>query len=537
MHRAVSIQHFSQILRACGCLALLMATAASARAAENADKVIVYPSTDAFAASQDFTLKVRTLGGAWSQVAAYEVPVSMGVPLPGHGQMLKHTDGADWFEHATTSMASFDFSGRVEVAITWKHGVPRSVQVRPQATGIAVSQHGDMVSFVLERPINLSVEIDGDIFHNLQLFASEAESIKPKSGDDHTIYYGPGIHVVGTVQIPSHTTVYLAGGAVVIGNFIVSHVQQVHIGGHGTLASEKTVAASWREKARAEIEPNQVLHTASRHDAILIEFSRDVSIEGITEVPSSYSVLIGQSENVAIRNIKSISAGGNNDGIDVFTSKHVLIDGVFLRNSDDCIAIYGHRWQYYGDLADVTVRASTLWADVAHPILVGTHGDSVHPETLSGLRFQNLDILDHREPQIDYQGCMSLNAGDSNLIRDVVFEDIRVDDFRMGQLLNLRVMFNHKYNTSPGRGIEDVVFRNIRYTGTHANPSVIAGYDDDHAVRRVSFEDLTINGVKIADDMPGKPLFYKTGDLARISIGEHVDGVAFRVTSDSRVGQ
>lgn len=65
--------------------------------------------------------------------------------------------------------------------------------------------------------------------------------------------------------------------------------------------------------------------------------------------------------------------------------------------------------------------------------------------------------------QIDYQGCLSLNAGDSNFIRDVVFEDIRIENSSSGQLINLRVFYNSKYCTSPGRGIENVLFKNLTY--------------------------------------------------------------------------
>jgi hypothetical protein len=135
---------------------------------------------------------------------------------------------------------------------------------------------------------------------------------------------------------------------------------------------------------------------------------------------------------------------------------------------------------------------------------------------------------DQREPQLDYQGCMSLNAGDTNLIRNVRFENIRVEDFREGQFLNLRVFYNRKYNTSPGRGIENVLFKDITYNGTHANPSMIAGYDDTRVVKNVVFENLQVNGRLISDDMPGKPGFYKTGDMAGIFVAEHVEGFFFR---------
>jgi hypothetical protein len=57
--------------------------------------------------------------------------------------------------------------------------------------------------------------------------------------------------------------------------------------------------------------------------------------------------------------------------------------------------------------------------------------------------------------------------------------------------------------------------------------SLIIGYDETRKVKGVHFENLMINGKKITDDMPGKPKWYKTGDMARIFIGEHVENVTF----------
>jgi hypothetical protein len=205
-----------------------------------------------------------------------------------------------------------------------------------------------------------------------------------------------------------------------------------------------------------------------------------------------------------------------------------------MRNSDDNIAIYGHRWDYYGNTKDVTVSNSVLWADVAHPILVGTHGDPADPDTLEDMKFMNLDILDQAEAQVGYQGCMSINAGDANLVRNVRFEDIRVGDIREGQLVNLRVMYNRKYNTAPGMGIENVYFKNISYSGSRANLSMIAGYDSVRSIRNVVFENLQINGRLIWDAMPGKPAWYQTGDLAHFFVGEHVEGLKFISTIDGR---
>ncbi|MBS1602581.1 MAG: alginate lyase family protein [Bacteroidetes bacterium] len=462
-------------------------------------RLIVYPSTGALPAGVDLSVRARVAGGSWRDVPVYGVSVADG------------TDPA--YVPRQSSMAYFDFTGRVEVEVRSRHeiGVAR---VRPLSYGIRPEVSGNVLRFFLDRPRNISVEVDGNVFDNLQLFAGAPPAAEPDRADSNTIYYGPGVHKVGTVRLTSGKQVYLAGGAVVEGQFLIDHQENVHIGGRGILFQPRSDSGLFR----------------GRHDALKIDYSSNVSIDDIIVIPNTYTVLMGCSRGVQVRDIKSFSAGGNNDGIDVFCCEDVLIDGVFMRNSDDCIAIYGHRWGYYGNTRNIRVVNSTLWADIAHPVLVGTHGDPAHPDTLEDLRFFNIDVLDHHENQVDYQGCISIDAGDSNLVRRVRCEDIRVEDFRKGQLVNLRVMYNKKYNTAPGRGIEDVLFKDVSYNGTHAGLSIITGYDEGRGIRNVVFENLRINGVLVWDRMPGKPAWYKTSDLAGFYVGEHVDGLRFVVT-------
>ncbi len=60
-----------------------------------------------------------------------------------------------------------------------------------------------------------------------------------------------------------------------------------------------------------------------------------------------------------------------------------------------------------------------------------------------------------------------------------ILRNIRVENFRQGQLVNLRIFYNEKYCTAPGRGIENVLFKNISYTGENAELSIIEGYDEN----------------------------------------------------------
>lgn len=437
--------------------------------------------------NDDFIVKVRPEGKSkWVLVPTYLVKVD-------EVRETKHH-----VEHA--SMATFDFSEKVEIAVTYNKGKIDSARVRPLSYDIPFTIEGNTLQFSLEKPANLSVEVNGDIFHNLHLFANPLDTFEVDKKNPDLIYFGPGIHRFegGEFRIPSGKTVYVAGGAVMMGRMLIENVHDVKLLGRGI------------------IDPSVKM-------GIRIANSRNVYVEGLVATQCA----TGGSDSVTIRNVKVISYFGWGDGMNVFSSRNVLFDRVFCRTSDDCTTVYGTRLGFEGPSSNITMQNSTLWADVAHPIFIGIHGNVEKPEILENLNYVNIDILDHKEKQLNYQGCLAINAGDENLIRNVRFEDIRIENFRQGQLVNLRIFFNEKYCKAPGRGIENVVFKNVSYTGNRSEFSVIEGYDAQRKVRNIRFENLRINGQIISDDMPGKPKWYHTGDMARIYVGPHVEGVSF----------
>lgn len=450
-------------------------------------KVEVAGAPQGISLNNDFIVKVRPEGKSkWVLVPTYLVKVD-------EVRETKHH-----VEHA--SMATFDFSEKVEIEVTYNKGKIDSARVRPLSYDIPFTIEGNTLQFSLEKPANLSVEVNGDIFHNLHLFANPLDTFKVDKKNPDLIYFGPGIHRFegGEFRIPSGKTVYVAGGAVMMGRMLIENVHDVKLLGRGI------------------IDPSVKM-------GIRIANSRNVYVEGLMATQCA----TGGSDSVTIRNVKVISYFGWGDGMNVFSSRNVLFDRVFCRTLDDCTTVYGTRLGFEGPSSNITMQNSTLWADVAHPIFIGIHGNVDKPEILENLNYVNIDILDHKEKQLNYQGCLAINAGDENLIRNVRFEDIRIENFRQGQLVNLRIFFNEKYCKAPGRGIENVVFKNVSYTGNRAEISVIEGYDAQRKVRNIRFENLRINGQIISDDMPGKPKWYHTGDMARIYVGPHVEGVSF----------
>jgi polygalacturonase len=227
--------------------------------------------------------------------------------------------------------------------------------------------------------------------------------------------------------------------------------------------------------------------------------------------PKHYTVYCGQSNHVDIRNIKTFSAAPWTDGIDMMACSDVNIDNVFLRTSDDSIAIYGHRWDYYGDAQNIMVTNSVLWADVAHPINIGLHGNNKQPELIENIRFNNIDILGHDEDDRNYQGAMAITNSDDNLVKNVYFENIRIDGVEEGMLFNFRVVFNEKYSHSPGRGIKNVYLKNISIVNSSLNTSVIGGYSKERAVNNIVLENIRLDGKRL-----------KPSDF---TLGEHVSDV------------
>lgn len=450
----------------------------------------LYPNPDIIPQNNDFTVRVRIPGGMWQELYAYNVQI-------------------DSHKVKNSSMVTFEFDGTVEVEVTSNKQAVQTARIRPLSYQIPHTVIGNKILFTLTQPTNISVEVNKDIFQNLHLFANGPEENVPSDKDPNVVYLKPGTHDIETLKLKSNQSLYLAGGAVLKGKILCEKVKNVRIFGRGIV-----------------FQP---------HRGVEITHSSNVSVEDLIFInPTHYTVFGGQSNHLNIKNIRSFSSRGWSDGIDLMSCSDVLIDGVFMRNSDDCIAIYCHRWDYYGDARNIMVQNATLWADVAHPIMLGTHGnpDPEKAEIIENIVFRNIDILNHDEPQIDYQGCMAINVSDENLARNILFENIRVEDFERGQLINLRVTFNKKYAKAPGRGIENVYFRNITYNGSNANISILEGYSEDRSINNVVFENLIINGTEISPAAIN-PGHMKLSDFARFYEGLYVSGIKYKSSNEN----
>ena len=471
---------------------------------EKLHQVYTYPAPKGAPLKNDYDVFVQPRGGKeWTKVDTYMAKVN--APIGNN----KH-------KVCEISYAMFDFTGDVFVRVVCKNKKYQSARVRPDYKGVIANQLNDStMQFLLFQPENVSVEFDGSITNNLLIFTSkplqpvEEARKEAEAAGRKFVYYAPGFYTNDTIAVASNTTVYLDGGSYFTGYFSIKNAENTSIIGRGIARPSRGYLGAY------------------------VHNSHNVLIDGLT----LNTCPIGGSDGVTLHDVRSISHPGWGDGLNVFASSNVLYDRVFCRNSDDCTTAYATRKGFEGSVHNVVMRNSTLWADVAHPIMIGLHGAAAgpHPErpdSIVGLRYENIDILCQSEPQVDYQGCMAINCGDNNLVKDVVFDNIRIENLDQGSLLHLRVCYNKKYCAAPGRGIEDITFRNIRYKGDNPYMSVIQGYDENHKVKNIRFEGLRINGQLIYDTMPGKPSWYKTADIARFYVNDHVENITFTINEN-----
>lgn len=130
---------------------------------------------------------------------------------------------------------------------------------------------------------------------------------------------------------------------------------------------------------------------------------------------------------------------------------------------------------------------------MARPFHFGSHCDdrSKNGETLKNVHISDCDILN-----ADGDGILCMRCGDKNTLKNITFDNIRIEEVERGRLFNIQVYFSAKYNRAPGNSITDVTFRNITFTGDESklSRSFIKHYDEKRTVSNIKLENITVNG-------------------------------------------
>lgn len=426
---------------------------------------------------------------------------------------------------------------RVEVELPES---PEEVIIRPLHAGIEAEIEGGRFSFVLPEALNLSVEVDGDLANPLLVFANPELPPPPSKDDPSVKYFESGkIHEAGEIFLESGETLYLEPGAVVNADVRAIDAEGVSIRGGG------------------------ILHAGHRDYKINMVVLREVrggEIEDVIVLDSlGWTVHLSGSEDIRLSNVRIIGWRANSDGLDIEYTKNVRVDRCFWRTYDDCIAVkalhppgekeipfeeminpetMGKRQakRIPGDeVGDILITNSVLWNDESGQGF--EIGFELRVDRIRGIIFRNCDIIHVRGG-----GAFSIHNGDRAQIRDILLEDVRVEntdrlfDFHVGLSIYSDDCPVPYRRTNPDRkppthrpekannpwqwyvpqGEEEIAkyegnrgsVRNVRVRNmTVVNPpksgSILHGYSEKKGIANVTFEGLTIAGKEIisADQM------------------------------------
>jgi polygalacturonase len=345
---------------------------------------------------------------------------------------------------------------------------------------------GNVLTFSLPRPDKIDIQIDD--LPPLFLFANplEQETVSPDAPGVH--YFAPGVHRPGYITLKDSETVYIAAGAIVYGGIRASGVNNIRIIGRGILDGG--------------FEFKQM---------VLLENCKNVLFEGvIIRNGDGWTNTLVNCDGLRYDHVKVLSFGPGCDGIDPLGSRRVVISNCFLRCTDDCIAIKALAPEYEVD--DVQVINNTM---IGFAFSDGvTIGFETNARSVSNITVRNCDVILARGgSRVEGHSGFSIICDGPAVISNVLYENIRVEKSVL-KLFELNITDGTKYGVGPPGHIQDITLKDISWA--HSGPIILKGWDTDHRVRNVTFQNCSI---------AGKPLDMKNPAM---QIGKFVDDVTVR---------
>lgn len=409
--------------------------------------VVTYPAPPGLKTSPDFTL---TANGKpiWVE--------RIGSNLPSFNYSLYSGR-----EMEDLNVSNFSCSGPVTIKISATIKID-SFKIRPISRNIIAKANGREITFTINGPQKLYIEING--LPHLALFANPLEVSPPKAGDPNVIFYGPGRHNPGLISLRSNQTIYIAGGAVVYGDIAGKDLQNIKIDGRGILQGKVKISGT----------------TNLNVSGIFIR-----NTEGWTNT-------LTDCHKSSYRNVKvfSYEAIYSVDGINPVSCTNFTIEDCFMRCRDDCVAIKS---------GDIRLRVDSIF--VTNCVMVGwacsdgvTIGFELNGGPVENIFVKNCDILYARGGgRTDGHSAFSIVCDGPAWVKNIHFEDIRIEKQIEFKNLEFIVTDGTLYGTDPPGHIKGIYLKNIQWENP-GKPFIISGYSSENMAEDIIFENCKIGG-------------------------------------------
>ncbi len=450
-------------------------------------------------------LKIYDMPDILQSSSRYEIKVEDS-PLFVYETLVNNARSFTWINSTSyTSVASFDFLGKVHVAIRILDDyVVTKASVHPLSYGIETTITDNVIEFDLEYPANYTIELNdpvpqttpnGSVIQEaIHLFANPIEDnpITPEmaAADDSILYIGPGVWKTDSIPLESGQTVYIAGGALVYGQFNAYGLHDITIRGRGIISG----SIYPREEASQRAIPIELQHT------------QNVYIEGIAFLdPAGWTIHAQESSNLTIDNIKIITARPNGDGVSIQSCTDVVVRNSFVRTWDDSLVVKNVN---NVSTNNILFSNNILWTDLAQSMEVGYESYGARIENVV---FEDITVLHNY-----HKAVMSIHNADQAAVDGIYFKDITVEDAsEVGDiwtetydnfLIDMTIAYNADWSKSLyERGtIQNVYFDNIKVINEQKYGSTdydlvirMNGFDADKNISNIHFSDVDFHGAPI----------------------------------------
>ena len=450
----------------------------------------------------------------------------------------------DGFHHVTNAVKTYFVTFEAEESVKMDVEMPEGTEyavTKPRSCNIKADVKNNTAQLIVNPGQFFMIEPNGEFFGALHIFCNRKKPFP--EGRKNKIIFKEGIHTAENCEyiridehgapvmdnIPDDTLIYLSDGAVVNASIVLKGVKHVTVAGTGILS---TIDRSYGAEDDFNLD---VLWGGFRYYAvpnILIRSGcSDIVIEDVILSSEFRGITIRNSDAVTIRDIKVFASAVNGDGINCYNTRHMLVEGCYIRSSDDCFCMYnacdsiptlfdeGFN-EVCSVCSDAEVRNCILCSS-ARPVVLGGHATS---ETKPRCLMENIYIHDCEIPETpralfskDYEhgrywgGMMRILSQSEQIVRNIRFENMTIDvsEGSLSQMAHICVRSDDEasYSESKGYRIENVSFKNINVIGDCENiiqPAIKcrekASDNDNCGVDGVLYENFVVGGKKLTID-------------------------------------
>ncbi len=438
-----------------------------------------------------------------------------------------------------TYFASFEFEKEAEITVSLPPGI-QNITIKPKDSIREYCFQSGELRFHVSEENYFVLEPEGDIFGGIHIFCNRHKS--PERDREHVIEFTEGIYTADNCKhihineygvpvlddVADDTLITIADGAVVNAAIELKGVKNVRIAGNGMISLLDRCQGA--ENSFADDRMWGAFRYHAKPNIYIRSGCKDIEIDGILLNCEFRGIVIRNSENIVIKNVKMFTSTENADGINCYNTSHLLVDHCYIQSADDCFCMYNACDSIptlfddgYEDVKavcmDVEVK-NCIMSSNARPVVLGGHATGcINPRgIIENIYIHDCRIIETpyriygntREYSLYWSGFLRLLSQSEQIVRNIRFEDIRIHVTKghNGKPIHIEVRGeNASYTECRGYRIENITFKNITIDGHTEQllPALISCRDgeseeDNCGISDVTFENVMIGRRKLAKD-------------------------------------